>query len=149
MTDISVLGGKIRLIFSQSFPVGFDVTQFSDDQDPFDFPDLTIAESAMGVNGNLVTYSVANPVELNIAVIPDWTGDARNLAIAFDNNRPGANKLAVRDVVTAIITTADNLIVSLINGKMMSGVSLPSGQSSGRYKTLSFKFHFENYTRVL
>jgi len=149
MSDISVLGSKIRLIFSKSFPLGFDVTQFSDDQDSFDFPELVIAESAMGANGNLVTYSTPNPIELNISVIPDWNGDARNLSIAFANNQPGAGKALIRDNVTAVITTKDNISVSLINGSLISGVPYPSGQSSKRLKTLTYKFHFENGTQII
>lgn len=149
MSDISVLGTKIRLLFSKSYPLGFDVSQFSDDQDPWDFPELTIAESAMGANGNLVTYSTPNPIELTISVIPDWNGDARNLSIAFDNNRPGSNKALLRDNITAVITTKDNISVSLINGSFISGVPFVSGQSAKRYKTLSYKFHFENGVQVL
>ena len=46
MIDISSTGLTVTLIASTTYPSGITITQFADDGDSFDFPELTIAEKA-------------------------------------------------------------------------------------------------------
>jgi len=143
MSDISSIGLKVRIVGSLTFPVGFEVTQFADDSDPFDLPDIQIADKAMGVNGDLVTWSTAVPIEVSIAVIPD-SDDDRNLGILAELNRVGRGKLPVKDSITMIRSFPDERPLILTNGKIVSMPPASSSSSAGRKKSKVYKFVFEN-----
>ena len=63
-TDISAFGIRVQIFASSTFPTGITVTQFADDGDSLDVPQQQIADKAMGVNGDLITWSKANPLNL-------------------------------------------------------------------------------------
>ena len=86
--NISGFDSAINIIASSTFPVGFVVTQFADDSDPFDIPSLQIGDSAMGLNGDLLTWSKANPIKVTLNVVPLGDDDI-NLAILLEANRVG------------------------------------------------------------
>jgi hypothetical protein len=143
MSDISHLGTVILLTASNTFPTGFTLSAFADDTDPFDLPELTIGEAAMGTNGDLVTWSTANPIEFSVAVVPN-SADHINLATVFEANRAGKNKPSARDVITITRRMPDGSRTTLTGGKIMSGPPAVSGASSGRIKTPVYTFSFEN-----
>jgi len=87
--DVSGFGLRIRLTASRTFPAGITITQFADDADPFDIPSLQIADTAMGLNGDLISWSKANPIKPTLNVIPA-SEDDRNLAVLLEANRVGA-----------------------------------------------------------
>jgi hypothetical protein len=146
MPDISGFGLTATVVASNTFPTGFDVTEFADDGDPFDLPELKIGEGKMGLNGDLITWSVASPTEINLAVIPNSPADI-NLAILFDANRVGAGKIPANDVISITGVYPDGSTVNVTNGKMTAGMPGNSVQSAGRLKTKTYKFTFENVTR--
>ena len=65
-TSIAGFGAQVQVKASNTFPSGFVVSQFADDADPFDIPSIQIADKAMGLNGDLVTWSKANPITITI-----------------------------------------------------------------------------------
>lgn len=144
MSDISGFGLKIRVIASRTFPAGFDVTQFADDGDPIDMPSLQIADKAMGLNGDLLTWSKANPIVVNLNVVPAGTDD-RNLDILFQANRAGKGKNPARDIITIVAMYPNGQRLTLINGAITDGMPLGSVASAGRMKTKAYSFAFENY----
>ncbi len=143
MQDISGFGTKATLIFSNSFPVGMTITQASDDADFVDIPAVTIGEGKMGLNGDLITWAVANGIAFDINVIPN-SADDLNLSAAYENNRVGKGKISTRDVVTLIIFYPDGSTVTLTSGKMLVGMPGNSIASAGRMKTKKYSFIFEN-----
>jgi hypothetical protein len=144
MEDISAYGIGVRVVASNTFPAGFDVTQFADDADPFDFPDIKIADKKMGVNGDLVVWSVASPIEFTLSVVPGGTDD-QNLAILLEANRVGAGKLSAQDVIQVTGTyPQDGKPIILTNGKLTDGPVASSASSAGRLKSKVYKFAFEN-----
>lgn len=141
--DISANGLEIIVKGSVTFPSGFSVTQFADDSDPFDLPDITIADTGMGVNGDLVSWTTPTPIEMNVSVVPNSDDDA-NLAILFEANRAGKNKRGAKDKITITGIYPDGKKVTLTNGVIISGAPANSGTSSGRMRSKTYGFRFEN-----
>jgi len=143
MTDISGNGVKILIAASKTFPVGFPVTQLADDNDPLDFADLSLSETAMGVNGDMVSYTVTNPLEFTLSVIPNGVDDAA-LSVLHEANRASKNKQSAKDSITITIVYPNLRTVVLRGGSIISGSAAPSISSNGRIKTKTYNFHFED-----
>lgn len=141
--NISGYGISINLIASNTFPVGFTITEFADDTDPIDVPSLQIGDTAMGLNGDLITWAKANPIKANISVIPNSTDD-RNLSILLDSNRPGKGKVPAQDIITLNVLYPSGNFIQLINGVITDGMPFSPVANSGRLKTRTYNFSFEN-----
>ena len=147
MNNISGFGIQVNLIASNSFPVGFLINEFADDADPFDLPSLQIADSAMGLNGDLISWSKANPIKITLNVIPGSFSDV-NLAILFEANRVGRGKIGARDIITLTGIYPNSTFVTLTNGIITDGMPAKSVSSAGRLKSKSYNFSFENMISV-
>ena len=144
MSNISATGLTITIIASNSFPVvPLIITEFADDSDPFDFENLTIAEDAMGLNGDYVFWTSATPIRPTIAVIPNSESD-RRLAALLELNRVGENKAGAGDVITMVGQYPGELPIVLSGGTVLSGSPFSSGASSGRKKSKTYQFGFGN-----
>lgn len=143
MKDVSGTGIEITVIAAPTFPAGIKITEFADDADPLDLPELQIAEWGMGVNGDLVVWRAPKPIELTLNVIPDGDDD-KNLAILFDANRVAKNKTSYKDVITLVAKYPDGTTKMLSNGAIVSGIPMNSIASSGKTKSKPYKFVFEN-----
>jgi len=145
--DVSGFGLRLRITASRTFPAGFTVTQFADDADPLDIPSLQIADTAMGLNGDLVSWSKANPIKPTVNVIPG-SEDDRNLAVLLEANRVGRGKSGARDVITMTGTYPDGRSVTLSQGVITDGMPGNSVASAGRLKSKSYAFAFEALSRA-
>lgn len=142
MPDVSGYGLSINILASISFPVGFTVTQFSDDVDASDIEDLQIGDSAVGLNGDIVSWSTPSIIRQAISVIPD-SEDDRNLAILFEANRIGKGKLPIGDVITMTRSLPGKTPEVFTEGKCRS-MSKRSIAQGGRIKSKVYVFDFEN-----
>lgn len=141
--DISGFGLRVVVQASNTFPSGFTVTQFADDGDPLDLPSIQIADKAMGLNGNMITWSKANPVPMTINVIPGTTDD-QNLQVLLAANRASSGRTPARDIITATVVYPDGSTVRLMRGKITDGPMGNSVASAGRQKTKAYVFAFED-----
>lgn len=142
MQDISGFGIQVRVVASETFPSGFTLTQFADDADPFSFTDQQIKDSGMGVNGDLITWSTANPISITINAIPN-SEDDNNLSVLFEANRVARGKRAVNDVITMTAIYPDGKQLTLSNGAITNGTVGNSVASAGRMNTKAYVFVFE------
>ena len=142
MTDISGFNTRVTISASNTFPSGFTVTEFADDGDPLDNPTQQIAEAAMGMNGQQVTWSKAYPLRVTINVIPDGEDD-RNLSALTEANRVGRGKLSARDVITMTIIYPDGGTRTLSGGVLTDAPLSTSIASAGRKKSKPYAFSFE------
>lgn len=147
MKDISIFGIRVQLVASVTFPAGISLTQFADDADPFDAPSLQIRDKAMGVNGDLITWSKANPLLLTLNVVPGGDDD-RNLAVLYAANRVGKGKQGARDIISLTAIYPDGTTASFSQGVITDGMPANSGTSAGRLKTKNYAFAFENVNRT-
>lgn len=143
MQDISGFGARVTVTASKTFPSGFALSQFADDTDPFDTPSIQIRDKAMGLNGDLITWSKAQPLPVTLAVVPG-SDDDRNLAALYDANRVGRGKLSAADVITVTVAYPDGRTKTYQQGVITDGPSGMGIASAGRLKTSSYQFAFEN-----
>lgn len=144
MENISGFGTQLNLIASVTYPVGVLLSQFADDADPFDLPSLQIADSAMGLNGDLITWSKANPIKITLSVVPDGLDDIA-LQILFQANRVSRGKIPARDLITLTGIYPTNSFITLTNGIITDGMPGQSIASAGRFKSKTYNFSFESY----
>lgn len=147
MQDISAFGTVVTVAASNTFPAGFTVTQFADDADGLDSPSIKIAETAMGVNGDLVSWSKAAPIPLTLNVVPGSEDDI-NLGLLFEANRVGKGKISARDVISVTVVYPSGQVKSFTNGTITDGAAANSAASAGRLKSKAYMFAFENVNGV-
>lgn len=145
--NISGYGLSISLIASNTFPIGFLITDLVEDTDPFDIPELTIGEAKGTPNGKVVFWANCNPMTVNISVIPNSYSDIQ-LAILFENNRPGENKVSNYDSITlsAIYPNNPGSTLILSDGFILSGAPSTGMAGSGRQKSKTYGFAFGGKT---
>jgi hypothetical protein len=146
MQDISGFGLRVILRASVTFPQGITLTQFADDSDPFDTSSQQLMDKAMGLNGDMVVWSKANPIAPTINVIPG-SDDDRNLAVLAEANRTGRGKTSARDVITMTVVYPDNRSLTLNQGKITDAILTDPVASAGRLKSKPYVFAFEGMTR--
>jgi|ERR1043165_5780111 hypothetical protein len=143
--DISGFGGLITVQTTFTFPEPVPFTQFPDDQPPFDFESIEIAEMVMGNNGDGVKWSKAVVIKMGINLIPYSTDDT-TMSVLLENNRVGKGKFSAKDSITLNIFYSNGRFKTLSGGSILAGKPAPGWESSGRLTTKDFKFGFENIT---
>lgn len=142
-TDVSGFGLRVQLSASVSFPSGVTLTQFVDDADPLDSPSIQIRDKAMGLNGDLITWSKATPIAVTLAVVPN-SDDDKNLSTLFENNRVGKGKNVNLDVINLTAVYPNGKTVTYSAGVITDGMPANSVASAGRLKSKAYSFAFEN-----
>jgi hypothetical protein len=145
MVNISGYGLIVNILASNTFPVGLLLTEFADDADPFDIASLQIADKAMGLNGDLIVWSKANPIIVTLNVIPQSFTDL-NLAVLLEANRVGKGKTGARDIITMTAIYPNGTPIILTNGAITDGIPGSAVSSAGRLKSKNYAFSFENKT---
>lgn len=143
--EIGGFGLVITLRATNTFPVFMNIEQFADDADPFDFPEVKVADVAMGLNGDLLTWSKASPLLTQVAVVPE-SDDDNNLAVLLEANRVGKSKQSARDIITLSGLYPSGKLVTLSSGRITDGMLSNSISSAGRMKSMVYKFAFQNIT---
>lgn len=143
MPDISGFGLRVQIVASVTFPQGINLTQFADDQDPLDMASIQIADKAMGLNGDLIIWSKANPLPAVLNIVPN-SDDDRNLSVLAENNRVGKGKTGTRDVITMTIIYPGGATITLSQGAITDAMFGQSVASSSRMKSKTYAFSFEN-----
>lgn len=141
--DVSGFGLVLTVLASKTYPIGFTVQSFADDADPFDFGETVIAEYGMGLNGDLVTWSKASPLEITVNLIPGSADDIA-MSVLVEANRVARGKSSARDQITLVGVYPNGNIVRLTNGRLTSGMVSNSVATNGRLKSKPYKFVFEN-----
>lgn len=141
--DVSAMGIKATILAVPSYPLGHTLTQFADDGDSLNIPDLNIMQSSMGVNGDLVVWRVATPVELDVNLIPG-TDDVEFMENLFKLNMTQKNKVSSKDVLTMTVQQPDGKIVVYTHGYIIGGKPSQDYAANGRAKTRTFRMVFEN-----
>jgi hypothetical protein len=147
MENISAYGSQFVLRASTTFPIGLPISQLADDTDPFDIPEITLADKSKGVNGDLIIWATANPIEITLAVIPG-SADDQNLSILAQANNPASGGTLANDVITLTGIYPDNSTIVCSKGGITAATVGKSIASAGRMKTKVYKFAFEQITET-
>ncbi|UAW63488.1 hypothetical protein KMZ15_05160 [Mycoavidus sp. HKI] len=143
MNNISGFGLSVQVLATVTFPIGFTVTEFADDGDPFDIPSIQIKDTAMGLNGHLIAWSKPSPISITLNLLANSDGD-KNMARLLERNRAGSGKIITRDVITMVATYPDQSTMTFTNGVITGGMTANSVASAGRMKSKPYTFVFEN-----
>lgn len=145
--NISGFGIQVTLVASVTFPNGILLTEFADDADPFDIPAQELASTAMTLNGDLLSWTVANPIPATLNMIPQSEDDI-NLDILAEANRVGLGKSGARDTITLTGVYPNGDTLTLSNGVIVNAMMGVSVASAGRLKSRPYNFMFENKART-
>ena len=147
MRNISTFGAHIRLIASNTHPFGMNIDNFADDIEPISIAPMNVKEAQMDLNGNPVSWAVANLINVSISVIPGSNDDVR-LGILFNANRASGFRAPKRDDISIIITYPDHSTTILSKGKITSGSPSTGAMSGGRMTSKTYGFAFADMTNV-
>lgn len=114
------------------------ISAFPKDTDPFDVPNTDIADLEIGTNGDAIGWTVQNPVESSLAVIPA-TDDHEIMQNIYNANRAEKGKRGANDVIT-LVRILPNGETTTMKGKITSGPATTSLASSGKIKTPVYSF---------
>ena len=142
MYDVSASGIKLRVLAFPLYPAGFDVSRFPDDASPLEIDNQQIADTGMGVNGDLVAWSTPNPIEMSVSVIPGSEEDDA-LASIWAVDRIGGSKIAAFNKITIVVTYPSGKVVTYTGGKMIEGPAGTSTDNSARLQSKTYRFAFE------
>ena len=145
--DVSGFGLGVHLVASKTYPVGVPLSAFADDADPMDIPGIELSQVAMGLNGDLIVWSSANPLQVTLNLIPNGIEDDA-LSVLAERNRVGRGKTSARDKITLVAVYPDGRIVTFTQGVITNAPPANSIASAGRYKSKSYQFAFENKAGV-
>ena len=143
MADVSFLGSKITVIAVPTFPQGIPIEEFPDDADPINFENIDLTKYAVGVNGDLISWDVANVIPCEINVIPNSEAD-KNLDILATACRPAKNKVAIKNDITLVVAEVNGKITTYTGGKIVNVPTGNSASSDSRIKTKTYTFVFQN-----
>lgn len=146
MQNVSGFGLSINVLASTTFPQGFVATQFADDTDPLDLPDLTVGDSGFGLNGDMLVWNRPTGIEVAIAVIPA-TEDDKNFEALLEANRVGKNKAGARDEISLVLTYPDGSRANCGPGIIVNGPIAKAVANAGRYKSRVYRFRFERISK--
>ena len=114
------------------------ISAFAKDTDPFDVPNVDIAEMEIGTNGDAISWSVQNPIPASISVIPA-TDDHEILQTIFNANRSEKGSPSANDTIT-LVRILPNGETTTMKGRITSGPTTTSLASSGKIKTPVYGF---------
>ena len=145
--QISAFGIGVYLSASKTYPVGLFIDAFADDEDAVAFTRNEVGGSQMDLNGKLLAWSSANPIELTIGVIPHSAAD-KTLAVLLAANRPANFTTEANDRITLIVNYPDRTIRTFTGGCVIGGQSGASARSAGRLASNTYTFHFADMTTI-
>lgn len=147
MFNISGFGLIANVTASKTFPQGVTIDNFADDADALDSPNVNLADTGFGLNGDMVVWQKAAGIEVTLNVIPTSDSDV-NLEIIGEANRIGKGKTNARDKISIVVTYPDGATVTCYEGVAVVATVMPSVSSAGRQKSRPYTYRFERVTKV-
>lgn len=134
--DIAATGVSVFIRSDTSFPQGFTLDGLADDVDPLAFAEMTVAETDVNVNGDLVVWGKPQIMNPTINVLAGSPADD-NLQVMLSSRENG-----VREQVEMTVTYPDGSSVTASEGVLTTGTKGKSISSAGRVATRAYGFVF-------
>jgi hypothetical protein len=144
MINISGFGTTITVVALSSFPMGFSLSQFADDQDPLVVEEIEPTGYEMLYDGSLFAFDKAAPVRLTVSVIPGSDDDI-NLKILLQARKGAASIIPLPDQTSVIISYPNGGRVMLTNGTITKGPLADSILQTGRKRGNTYSFVFGSF----
>lgn len=144
MIDVSAFGTGINIVATTSFPTGFPLTQFADDEDPLSIEEVEVSGFEKLYDGSIFTFDKTSPVLLSVGIMPN-TDDDINMKILMQMRKSSPSILPLPDTTSMVITYADGGRVILTSGTIISGALADSISAQGRKKGNVYHFVFGTF----
>jgi len=144
MIDISGFGTGITIVTTATFPLGFELTQFADDEDPLNVENTEVSGYEKLYDGSIFTFDKTSPILLSVGVIAN-TEDDINLKILLQNRKSSPQILPLGETTTMIICYPDGGKVAMSNGTILAGPLADSLTAQGRRKGNVYHFVFGTF----
>lgn len=144
MIDISGFGTGITVIATTSFPTGFTLTQFADDEDPLNVENTEVSGYEKLYDGSIFTYDKTSPLLLSVGLIPN-TEDDINMKILMQMRKSSVHLLPLPDTTSMVICYPDGGKVAMSQGTVLSGPLADSLTTQGRRKGNVYHFVFGTF----
>jgi hypothetical protein len=144
MIDISGFGSSVIVVALSSFPMGFSITEFADDIDPFVVEPIEPTGFEMLYDGSLFAYDKAAPIKVNLSVVAG-TSDDINLKILLQARKGSAQILNIPDITSMVVSYPDGGRVMFSNGTIIGGPLADTLQTIGRKKGNTYNFVFGSF----
>lgn len=145
MIDISGFGTSISVLALQSFPQGFSLTKFADDEDPLTCEIVETTGYEALYDGSFFFFDKACPIKINVSTVPGSDDDI-NLKILLQARKGSVSLIPLPDVTSMIITYPDGGRVALSGGSIVGGPLADSVQATGRKKGNTYTFVFGTFS---
>ena len=144
MIDIGAYGTSIIIAALKSFPIGFSLSQFADDQDPIQFEETETTGYEFLYDGEPFFFDKASVIKCTVSVIPGSQDDI-NMKILLQARKSSLSILPLPDTTTMTITYPDGRRVILASGSILKGPFADSVTTQGRKKGNQYSFAFGTY----
>lgn len=144
MIDVSGFGTGITIVALQSFPMGFSLSQFADDQDPLVVEEIEPTGFEMLYDGSLFAFDKAAPIKITVALIPGSADDI-NCKILLQARKGSASLIPLPDTTVMAITYPDGGRVIMSNGTIYKGPMADSITVGSRKKGNMYSFVFGSF----
>lgn len=144
MIDISGFGTGITIVATTSFPVGFTLSSFADDEDPLNVENTEVSGYEKLYDGSIFTYDKTSPLLLSVGVMPN-TEDDINMKILMQMRKSSPQILPLPDTTSIVICYPDGGKVAMSNGTILSGPLADSLTAQGRKKGNVYHFVFGTF----
>lgn len=144
MIDLSGFGTGITIVSTGTFPQGFTLKQFSDDEEPLSIENTEVAGYEKLYDGSIFTFDKTSPLLLSVGIMPN-TDDDMNMKILLQMRKSSKQILPLPDTTSMIIGYPDGGKVAMSNGTMLSGPLADSLSAQGRKKGNVYHFVFGTF----
>lgn len=141
MFNISAVGFSMWISATNTFPLGFEVSDFADDVDPFELPEVPLGVGIKDLNGRVFFQNVAPIIPMYVNVIANSPSDKR-LQTLYNSNLSASNKISNSDIITLMLKYNGKRDSLYGNGKMLIGTPDVPIQARGRYRSRRYGFVF-------
>ncbi|WGN90789.1 hypothetical protein [Burkholderia phage vB_BglM_WTB] len=144
MIDVTGFGTSILIAAIQTFPIGFELTQFADDVDPIQFENVETTGYEFLYDGTPFFFDKASVIRVTVSVVPG-SEDDQNLKILLQARKGSQSIIPIPDTTTMTITYPDGGRVILATGSILTGAIADSVSTEGRRKGNSYTFAFGTF----
>ncbi|QRE00529.1 hypothetical protein [Burkholderia phage BCSR129] len=140
--DVSAFGVKGYMLASTTFPLGFTIESFADDDEPITFGQIQLAEAKRDVNGQFYSKGKGVVVPITIAVVAGSYEDYCLSTVTRANFNSSFLRPAM-DEINMTLSFKDGAIFTFTGGRMTEGHVAPSVTREQRLKSNAYTIAFD------
>lgn len=141
MNNIGTFGLLGYMVASRTMPIGFPIRAFADDADSIQVHEVANGTVVLDLNGKVIRWTVANPVTVSIAVVPNSPED-EILAVIYNANRVSQTVRPANDSINFVLRFPNGGVRTFTQGRIVGGPSAPTATADARLIGNVYTFAF-------